>query len=339
MQASKLIRLSESCLLGSDEAIVARLRPIVRSVEIALDRREGGFRLLGPVAPYHDLDPHLPAVLRDLKIDDPLTYRRRRPPFDFCLEDSWSGMFLAKWLEASGRVDELVFIHLDDHTDMMSLFIEIVDGVLVDPATGRPFDAGTPADWAAAIHSGSLGIGSFVTALYYGEQKLHVRHLNNFETSTYQTYEVSRAELSFPEIPGKQFATIRKRRHVAGRLAGTYQGGIDPSQLLAELPAAPVVVHIDLDYFINDFNGNPRSGPYDPPPSLRRGAIEKMDAFFAALRRLDIRVERWIVATSPGFCSAVHWHDLLGALETRIAALTPELSQAQDPRPALPKPG
>lgn len=321
MQTSKLIPLSEQCLLGDDETVIARLTPIVRSVRIEIDRRERGFRLYGPVAPYYDLDPHLPAIMREMQIADPLNYRSQQALFDFCLEDSWSGLFMSSWCRSSGDHSDVVLVHLDDHTDMMSLFLECIDDTLQDPATGLPFYADSATDWELGIRSGSVAIGSFVTALYYGNRPLHVRHVNNFKTSTYRTYQVGRAVLSFPEIPGKQFATIRKRRRIVGETVGTYQGGIDPMKVLTNLPDGPVVVHIDLDYLINDFNGNPRTGPYSPSPSLRRAAIEKLDTFFAALVQLNVRVERWIVAASPGFCSALHWAYLMGALETRIADL------------------
>ena len=88
-----------------------------------------------------------------------------------------------------------------------------------------------------------------------------------------------------------------------------------------DLPEGRVIVHVDLDYLINDFNGNPVTGYSLPNPDLTAVACSKLDSFFDAMSAIAPRVDRWIVATSPGFCSAFHWPWLLAQLEERIEAL------------------
>jgi hypothetical protein len=94
--------------------------------------------------------------------------------------------------------------------------------------------------------------------------------------------------------------------------------GSNPDQVLDGTPRGWTMVHIDLDYFINDFNGASRGENYMPDPALRTEAEKKMDRFFESLARLNPAVDRWMIATSPGFCSAIHWEWLLSSIESRI---------------------
>ena len=91
-----------------------------------------------------------------------------------------------------------------------------------------------------------------------------------------------------------------------------------PESLLDRSSSDWTIVHIDLDYFINDFNGASRGPGYIPSPALRTMAAVKLDRFFVALAKADIQVDRWIIATSPGFCSAYHWEWLLREIERNI---------------------
>ena len=302
------------------------LARIVRSTRVKLDEHAGGFRILGPDTPYHAVDPHLASIAgrfdAGLSPSQIATYRAERGPFDLCFEDSWSGYFVANALAAAGGQDDVTLIHLDHHTDMMSTLLELSGNELVDPALNSPFSPASASDWEKSIESGCIGIGSFVTALYYLPGKLHVRHLNDFKASTYARYPVVRVACGYPLIPDRMFAGIRK---LPARLddriddaLGSYLGGTDARRVLDSMPPGRVLVHIDLDYFINDFNGNPGPAQVNSPADKKRQAQWKMDRFFAALSDRIPRVERWIIATSPGFCSAVHWDWLLGVLEERI---------------------
>jgi hypothetical protein len=321
--APELIPLAPVFLRDSDPADVERrLERIVRSNRFEVVREACAFRILGPAVPYHAIDPFLPEGLtglrRNLRMEDAQSFRMRATAFDLCCEDSWSGYFVAEWLRTAPTADDLVFIHLDHHTDMMSSLLQRCGQALVDPTDGRVFDARFGADWQKGIEAGSVGIGSFVTTLFELPSRLHVRHINNYETSDYTTYRVIHAERSFPEIPGRSFATIRKRRDHPAAAAGTYRGGTDPATVLAGMPAGRVVVHIDLDYLINDFNGNPCDEDWTPAAGARAGASRKLDAFFDALLASTRPIDRWIVATSPGFCSAYHWPWLLEHIERGI---------------------
>jgi hypothetical protein len=297
------------------------LRRIVRSVRFELLEDEAAFRILGPDTRYHGIDPHLPETLRGfgpgMGLDDVGSYRSCLKTFDLCFEDSWSGYFITGRRRSEGRGD-WVLVHLDDHTDMMSTLLVESGGGLTDAATGKTFDPAVREDWESAIVSGCVGIGSFITPFFYSDNRVHVRHLNNSPTAASNLERVTREPCRYDLIPGKQFAAIGKHRSSAGDCAGTYLAGGSAERVLASLPRERSIVHIDLDYFINDFNGNPLTGDFLPDPGSRNEARLKMERFFAALHAAASQVDGWIVATSPGFCSAYHWRWLLNELEERI---------------------
>jgi hypothetical protein len=322
-----LIALRPTFVRGRARAVIlARLQRICGSVALELATDGRAFRVLGPAMPHHAYDPFLPTELTrlqpDLRIEQVPSFRRNCATYDLCLEDSWSGYFVARWLRASAGVEDVVFIHCDHHTDMMpSLLARCGDG-LIATTGGGTVDLNDEEDWAKAIASGEIGIGTFVTALFYLRHRLHVRHVNNYSTSAYATYAVARAIQHYPEIPGKGFAIVRKRMLGAWDSVGTYRGGCDAARVLVDLPAGKVIVHIDLDYLINDFNGNPTPEGWSPNLRDREVAAAKIEALVDAPTRASVRVERWIVATSPGFCSAFHWTWLLEEIERAIVRLS-----------------
>jgi len=312
--------------LGADNARQA-MRDIVRSVAFELDAGRSELRLAGPLMTYHGADPWLPAVLAQfdptLSLDDVATFRQRHDVFDLCFEDSWTACFTAARLAALGRLpDELTLIHLDDHTDMMSTLLSCVDGCLVDPASGEAFDPLRSDDWQAAIQAGSINIANYLTPLYYLGRPVHIRHLNNAAARAKQQ-PVSRALRDYGLIPGHRFADIAIPAPPGSQAVGTYRAGADPDAVIGKDVRAYTMVHIDLDYFINDFNGASRGANYVPDPSLRIVAAEKLTRFFDALGNSGISVDHWMVATSPGFCCSLHWNWLLAELAQRIAACTP----------------
>jgi hypothetical protein len=320
----KLIPLNAGMLKRCDRRQVEKeIQRIVRSVRFEFLEQEGAIRLLGPDMYYHALDPHLSNALNQvdpaISRKDILSYRSRRDLFDLCFEDSWSGCFIAERLRRGLQDDNLVLIHLDDHTDMMSTLLECShQDVLVDPTTGQSFDPKKPADWETGIHSGSVSIGCFVTPFFFTNSRTYVRHLNNTANASARHYAVIRKPCSYELIPGKRFAAIQLSEGEEAASAGSYVVSSSCEALLDTLPPGRVVVHVDFDYLINDFNGNPRSGAYVPGPTLFEAGRRKLDRFFEALGARRVNVDRWIIATSPGFCSGCHWSPLLNAFEEKI---------------------
>jgi hypothetical protein len=250
-------------------------------------------------------------------VADVLSYRSSARWFDLYFEDSWTGYFIAKRFQEQSPRQDLVLIHLDDHTDMMPTLLCRSSERLIDPTTRVTFDPTLSNDWHAAIYSGAVNIGNYITPLYYSGRKIHVRHINN-STERTQLFPVSRESCRYDLIPDKHFAAIGVSCSCQKEDAGTYLAGSSPEVVLDSTPQGWTLVHIDLDYFINDFNGASRGENYIPDPTLHTVARAKINRFFQALAKLNPTVDRWMIGTSPGFCSAYHWEWLLSEIEKGI---------------------
>ncbi|SAL78516.1 hypothetical protein [Caballeronia telluris] len=303
----------------------AQLQAFARSTTIGIDRNEWRMLLCGTDLAHHEADPYLhenaDALPVRVRREEHAGFHRSLPDYDLCLEDSWSGYFVARHVTTHASTEPLVFVHLDDHTDMMSTLLTLAPNGLRDPASGARFDPRQPDDWSSAIRSGAIGIGSFVTALYYLPQPVHVVHLDHVTHSLYERYPVTRRSIAHPLLPHARFAAIHKRTRASSDQLGTYTHGCDPAHLLRAMPAGRLIVHIDLDYFINDYNGNAGAKPRCTVEQMRARAGEAMQTFFDEITRTGRTVERWIVATSPGFCSARHWNWLLDEIRRHIVTL------------------
>lgn len=296
-----------------------RVAAVVGSTAFDLAPDARSLRLRGQDRRHHHTDPWLREGLTALGADQEQipTFRRPGPAFDLCLEDSWTGWFLAPTFAGIVPGESLVLVHLDDHADLMpTLLVRDGKGRVRDPATGRDFDPRTPGDWEAAIGSGAITIGSWLTALVApgAGPKVHVRHLHPVGSPSHRPPCPLRAgSVRHAVFPGLSFVSATGEG--AGR--GTWVAHEDPVAGLSYLPAGPLAVHFDLDYFVNDFNGNPGALPAVPD---RSAVLARMDRVFDALRETRRPVHRWIVAASPGFCCARHWPWLLDALALRIGA-------------------
>ena len=321
-QAVGLIPLAEAFVRRTQRRETeAALRSVVKSVTFEMVENGDAFRLLGQDVAYHKVDPFLPEVLKrfgeGLTLDDVAPYRSSTPLFDLCFEDCWSGYFIAKRLEMQTDRGDLLLIHLDDHADMMPTLLCRSAEALINPASGEAFDPASTSNWETAIRWGAVTIGNFITPLFYTGTSVHVRHINN-TTESQERWHVSRDSCQYDLIPDKQFAAVKKHHSRNGESIGTYWVGSNPEDVLNCIEHSWTLVHIDLDYFINDFNGESRGDSYLPSATLQVEAKQKMERFFKALTRLSSTVDRWLIATSPGFCASFHWEFLLKEISRSI---------------------
>ena len=312
--------------MAPDE-VHAALLPIIRSNRYSLSETLDSVCVQGPDVCYHEIDPFLDDGLAALGIDrtqqELATFHRTYSHFDLCLEDAWSGKWMSASLASLNRSVPLTILHLDDHTDMMSTMLEHRGASLFDPIHQRVFDPYAPQDWDAVITSGAGGIGSFLTPFFYLNRPVKILHLKD-EIGDLNTHTIALSKLTHPLLSGRAFLDISHAQPDPTDRAPykTYVSGQSIEELVAQIDGqAFLMVHIDLDYFINDFNGNPFDGDYLPDDDLQAHAAQKIARLFAALRGARITVAKWIIGTSPGFCSGFHWAFLLRRLEAEIARL------------------
>lgn len=310
------------------EEIREAVLPLIRSNIYRVDADTLAVEIDGPDASHQEVDPDLAVGLQWLGVgsdaDSRLGFREERQHFSLALEDSWCGVFLARHLTTLRDDEPLTIIHLDDHTDMMSTLLVVesdADGSLIlqDPLSGSAFDPASPASWRSAIASGAISIGSFLTPFFALDRIVEVLHLKA-DLEKAQSFAVT------PQTAGHEL--LARYRFHAIELADSaaeespqhlYRRSNDANELLAHLAEGRrTAIHIDLDYFINDYNGNAWQVGEIDLTETRKFALERLDHFFSALNQSGISVACWTIGVSPGFCSARHWRFLIEQIERRI---------------------
>lgn len=300
------------------------LLALARSTRVCLDAASATLHLDGADLLHHTADPGLATSLAtfvpEIGADEVASFHTRLEHFDLCLEDSWTGKLIAEAIRASTPKDRLTILHLDDHTDMMSTLLSLDTGRNSRVTAPQCFDPTNPSDWDQAIRTGAIGIGSFMAALYELPLELDVRHLCHEPNAKGDTLSVVASTQRHSLLPDVEFAAIDTIAGLQTPRLGTYTASTRASDLVRPGQDGPMIVHVDLDYFINDFNGNFGQQPTASVDELQARANSLLDELFAALRASRVTVQRWIIATSPGFCAASHWQMLLSEFSRRIAA-------------------
>lgn len=260
----------------------------------------------------------------------------RAPGIQLSLNDSWTIYSWSRWLHKSvpsgEKPESITLLHLDDHDDLMTPRVLVNGDEWFDPISGLALDLWRPESVESAIRSGAIGIGSFMAPLIHLFPNVHVRHLCSTEyTKDRQGPHVIRPILVLDELlaPGSLRPAVGLSRvedaSEASRESGhPYVVTDDLSDWVKDLPDGPVLVHIDMDYFNNRFNGDSDwvdFGPkYDPPLN---DVLRRIDQVFDILESSGVteRLVDFTVALSPGFFPADLWSPAIKRIEDHVVRL------------------
>jgi hypothetical protein len=288
------------------------------------------------------VDPRLEEGLRwfsdHLLVSDIHLGVRLEEGFQLSLDDGWTLLSWCSWLHertAPTVPGTLSVLHLDSHADLMSPRLSRAGGGWTDLMTGGPVDLRDPLSIVAAIRSGAIGIGSFIVPFVHEAPGLSLFHLcargrMQDEPGVYALEPVL-------EEDDRLFPGSRRPRVELRRLPGDSRGGREGrdgrglyhlseslDDLLERIPSGPVLLHVDMDYFNDRFDGRPdwrtNDGRHDPAPDE---VLASVDRFFDALAASPVgaRIEDVAVALSPGFFPAEHWEAAIGRVRRGVARL------------------
>lgn len=242
------------------------------------------------------------------------------------LNDAWTLLPWSRWLQTAEKPDEIVIVHVDDHDDLMSPRLGIEASSLTDLVTGRSVAVSDPESIESAILSGAIGQGSFLVPFIFAFERVHLRHLC---ATGYSDSRVGYNRMELEQRVDTLIDPSAKRPSV--RLDGNGQPGgssylvsRDAQQIVADLPeTAPIVVHIDLDYFNNRFNGDSdyimNENRHDPSlDEVKRMA----DDLLTALSTVSDRIVSVAVGVSPGFFPAEYWQEMIDHLRPGLKDLS-----------------
>ncbi len=242
------------------------------------------------------------------------------------LYDTWALYSWGEWLarQTGSGTASVVVLHVDDHQDLASPRIFIEDSVLRDPFTSESLELHNPHSVRSAILSGAVGMGSFMTPFLHTVPDTEVRHLcQPPKATTTHTYKIllhDECDSLLDRHARRPAVCLRKEADAVG--PGTYRVTPDVQEWLSGIGPGPILLHIDMDYFSNRYDGDSdwleRNDKLDPP---LQQILAKIDELTGALADAEIapRIEQIAVAFSPGFFPAEHWcaaaNRLLPALE------------------------
>ncbi len=255
------------------------------------------------------------------------TARRRSGRVLTSLYDTWSLLTWSEWASRAKPApdDRITVLHLDDHRDLMSPRLAIDGPGLIDMITGAPFDVHDSESVLSACESGAVGMGSFLTPFLLAFSHCDVRQLCQPPkiNGTVDWSIIPTVEKDDLLLPGADRPAIALEAFDSSK-PGRYRATSDLGDWLADIGGGPILLHIDMDYFNNRYDGDgdwiDRVRKHDP---RLEQVLAHVDEVTAAMRDAGLveRIEDAAVAFSPGFFPAELWKPTEARLRVGLSAL------------------
>lgn len=309
-----------------------RLRTYFCDIDAQASPIEGGWRLdlAWPSASDRHVDLRIGEALSawgGIGLSGMATARRRDGRVLTSLYDTWSLLTWSEWAARArlSPTDLITILHLDDHRDLMSPRLAIEGDELVDMITDEPFDVMDPASVLSACNSGAVGMGSFLTPFLLAFPNCDVRQLcqpPKIEGTQDWSFRgaVEKDDLLRPGVARPSIALDAAE----GTGPGRYRATSDLEAWLADIDDGPIILHVDMDYFNNRYDGDgdwmDRMRALDPP---LESVLQRIDEVCAAMKDKGLieRIEDAAVAFSPGFFPAEMWGAADARLRENLASL------------------
>ena len=274
-------------------------------------------KLFWPGGEERHVDPKLEEGLRlwgGIGLNQMPMAQRRSGRVLRALYDTWTLHSWSEWFRGTDHAsgETLTILHIDDHRDLGSPRLFRRSGRWVDSITGEVFEFDDPASVRSAIESGAVGMGSFLTPVLHRFPEADVRQLGQAPKVTGTTdYRVElTTEPDCMLEPGAERPAVKLHTGVEGTGPRRYRITDDPARWVEDVRPGPVLLHIDMDYFNNRYDGDgdwrERAEVLDP--ELNKVLVE-IDRVTATLRDSGIvsQIGDAVVAFSPGFFPAELW--------------------------------
>lgn len=314
------MRLPRDMLPDEPHARHGRLRDYFcdKDATAVLDGGEWVLSLAWPGGPERHVDPRIGTALRDwggIGLDEMALAHRRSGLTTTALYDTWTLVAWSRWVAearpASG--ERITVLHVDDHRDLGAPRLGLDGAGMTDMLTGRAFDVRDPDAVLSACASGAVGMGSFMTPFLHAFPDCDVRQLSQAPKVTSTTDHVVEP-VTVPDDmldPGRRRPAIRLRED-RGVGPGRYRITADVDDWLEGLRLGPVLLHVDMDYFNNRYDGDVDWPDRHPRHDPALGEVlERIDVVAQAVRAAGVlpRIAASVVAYSPGFFPAEFWRD------------------------------
>jgi len=258
----------------------------------------------------------------------PLQYQRR-DGFQLSFSDAWT---IFSWSEIlsqhAGQISgEITVLHVDYHRDLMSPRLVRSKSKFFDILTGLEFDLMKPHTVSDAVRSGAIGMGSFIVPLLHLDHAITIRHLHPLDNVDEATFDL------IPTILKDELLAVGAQRPAVMLKPSTGAAKSDSKQYLmtrhlknwlADIPKGTVLLHLDMDFFNNRFDGDSDrvNSNYKLEKPLTQ-VIAQIDEIFSALESTGVapRLSDCSVSLSPGFFPAELWDASISRIEDHVQQL------------------
>lgn len=274
-------------------------------------------KLAWPGGEERHVDPKLDEGLRlwgGIGLNQMAMAQRRSGRVLRALYDTWTLHSWSEWFAGTDLPsgETLTILHIDDHRDLGSPRLFRRGEGWIDPITGRVFEFDDPASVRTAIESGAVGMGSFLTPVLHRFPQADVRQLGQAPkvNGTKDLWIGLTTEADNLLEPGAERPAVRLQKGVEGTGPGRYRMTDDPERWVEDVRPGPVLLHVDMDYFNNRYDGDgdwrERAEVLDPAVNE---VLAEVDRVTATLRGAGVvsRIGDAVIAFSPGFFPAELW--------------------------------
>lgn len=207
-----------------------------------------------------------------------------------------------------------IILHVDDHRDFGSPRLRVETNGWSDMISGNAVTLSDPASVTNAIASGAIGMGSFMTPFLHRFPGCEVRHL--CQPPKARSTEIFRIEPGvvsdslLDPLACRPSVTLKASEPYTGPSTYLFTPSIE--DWLADTQDRRFLLHIDLDYFNNRYDGDSdwslHASPLDPPRDV---IMARIDELASVLSPSDIaaRIDDVVIAFSPGFFPAEFWQE------------------------------
>lgn len=323
----------ESDLLPSEtHARHSRLRDYFCDKDATATKVDEGWALeLGwPADARRHVDPGLRRHLGlwgDIGLFEMAVARRRSGKVLTSLYDTWSLLTWSEWVarQRYGSDDPITILHVDDHRDLMPPRLAITENGIVDMITDAPFDVRQPDSVLAACESGAVGMGSFLTPFLHAFGNCDVRHLcQPPKVSITTDHAIAKTTVEDDLLRPGALRPAISLEEGRGTGPGRYRATPDLADWLADIGDGPILLHVDMDYFNNRYDGDgdwiDRVRRHDPDLT---GVLDRIDEVTGVMRTAGVvdRIVDAAVAFSPGFFPSELWAPAEDRLRKGLSSL------------------
>ena len=259
--------------------------------------------------------------LFSITLGDVMNYCKITEKNCLCLSESWIPY---AWSVIRSKekfnIEHLTVIHIDDHSDLMSPFISYSNTWQYDLFTKKGVQLSNPNSVKDAIKSGAITIGSMLTPIISSVNNVKILHLKQ------SFVEKRQFEIMFESIVDDSFYKMVQRFNiryipvdVRYGFNNLYMEVSDVSDLFQFVDErSKVILHIDMDYFNNRFNGSTSwkhdiRSSHDPSIDIQRKVIVNLCKKLGELNDLK-HIDYVFVGVSPSFYPSEFWRDGLYCL-------------------------